>query len=176
MQEWIRTMILMAIAQIFSLEQDSPYLGFCCHRRMEFQTKTLFSAIPSWWRALFWLLSPPIPKILYEGFVVLRSCSYALWFPCRFLVVPRARQGYRLWVLMASPALSRISFDWMLWPGNIIRPSVGRRTSLSTHWCWAEFLRLGHQCLHLRYSGMAFPEWEASWRRPPCRGRQNQRE
>ena len=53
MQEWIRTMILMAIARVLSPERDSPYLGFCCRRRMEFQTKTLFSAIPSWWRVLF---------------------------------------------------------------------------------------------------------------------------
>ena len=28
MQEWIHTMVLMAIARIFSPEQDSPYLGF----------------------------------------------------------------------------------------------------------------------------------------------------
>ena len=34
-------------AQILSLEQDSPYLGFCCRRQMEFLTKTLFSTIPS---------------------------------------------------------------------------------------------------------------------------------
>ena len=100
MQGWIHTMVLVAIARILSQEQDSPYLGFCCRHQMEFQMKTLFSAIPSWWRVLFWSLSPPIPQILCEGFVVLRSCSYALWFPCRFSVVPRARQGYRLWVLM----------------------------------------------------------------------------
>ena len=31
-------------ARVLSPERDSPYLGFCCHRRMEFQTKTLFSA------------------------------------------------------------------------------------------------------------------------------------
>lgn len=130
MQEWIRTMVLMAIARILSPKRDSPYLVFCCRRRMEFQTKTLFSAIPSWWRVSVWSLSPPISQILCEGFIVLRSCSYALWFPCRFLVVPRARQGYRLWVLMASPALSLISSGWMLWPGNIVRPSVGRRTSV----------------------------------------------
>ena len=78
MQEWIRTMILMAIARIFSPEQDSPYLGFCCRRRMEFQTKTLFFDIPSWRRVLFCSLSPPIPQILCDGFVILRSCSYAL--------------------------------------------------------------------------------------------------
>ena len=53
MQEWICTMVLMAIAQISSPERDSPYYGFGCRRRMEFQTKTLFSTIPSWWRVLF---------------------------------------------------------------------------------------------------------------------------
>ena len=53
MQEWIRTMVLMAIARVLSLERDSPYLGFCCRRQMEFQMRTLFSAIPSWWRVLF---------------------------------------------------------------------------------------------------------------------------
>ena len=121
---------------------------FCCCRRMEFQTKTLFSAIPSWWRALFWSLSPLIPQILCEEFIVLCSCSYALWSPCRFLDVPRARQGYQLWVSMASPTLSRIYFGWMFWLGNIVRPSVGRRTSLSAHWYWVGFLRHQHQCVH----------------------------
>ena len=53
MQEWIHTMILMAIARVLSPERDSPYLEFCCRRRMEIQTKTLFSAIPSWWQVLF---------------------------------------------------------------------------------------------------------------------------
>ena len=53
MQEWIRTMVLMAIARVLSLKQDSPYLKFCCRRRMEFQTRTLSSAIPSWWQVLF---------------------------------------------------------------------------------------------------------------------------
>ena len=176
MQERIRTMVHMAIARVLSLEQDSLYLGICCRHRMEFQTRTPFSAIPSWWRVLFWLLSPPTPQILCEGFVILRSCSYALWFPYRLSVVPRARQGYRLWVLMASPALSRISSGWMLWPGNIVRPSVRRRTSLSAHWCWAEFLRLRHQCVHLRYSRTAFPEWGASWRQLSYRGRRSQQE
>ena len=142
MQEWICTMILMAIARVLSPERDSPYFGFCCRRRMEFQMKTLFSVIPSWWRVLFWSLSPPIPQILYEGFVILRSCSYALWSPCQFLVAPRARQGYRLWGLMASPALSRISSGWMSWPGNIVRLSVWRRTSLFSNWYWARSLQL----------------------------------
>ena len=53
MQEWIRTMVLMAIARVLSPVRDSPYLGFCCRRQMEFQTKTLFSAITSWWQVLF---------------------------------------------------------------------------------------------------------------------------
>ena len=53
MQEWIRIMVIMAMARVLSLEWDSPYLGFCCHRWMEFQMKTLFSAILSWWRVLF---------------------------------------------------------------------------------------------------------------------------
>ena len=151
-------MILMAIAQVLNPGLDSPYLGFCCRRRMEFQMKTLFSAIPSLWRALFWSLSPPIPQILYEGFVVLRSYSYALWSPCRFLVVPRARQGYRRWVLMASPALSRISSNWMSWPGNTNSDICPRMRG-----CWYgdEFLRLQHQCVRLRYSRTAFPEWGA---------------
>ena len=176
MQEWIRTMILKVIARVLSPERDSPYLRFCCRRRMEFQMRTHSSAIPSWWRVLFWSLSPPIPQILYEGFIVLHSCSYALWFPCRLSVVPRARQGYRLWVLMASPALTWISSGWMSWPGSIVRPLVGRRTSLSAHWYWAEFLLLQYQCVHLRYSRTAFPEWETSWHRLPCRGRWNQLE
>ena len=60
MLEWIGTMVLMAIARILSLEQDSPYLRFCCLRRMEFLTKMLFSAIS---------------QILYEGFFVWRSGS-----------------------------------------------------------------------------------------------------
>ena len=176
MQEWIRTMVLMAIARILSPKRDSPYLGFCCRRRMELQTKTLFSAIPSWSRVSFWSVSPPIPQILCEGFVILSSCSYALWFPYRLSVVPRARQGYRLWVLMASPALSRISSGWVFWPGNIVRPSVGKGTSLSTHWYWVGFLRLQHQCVRLWYSRTAFPKWGASWRRLPCWGWWNQRE
>ena len=176
MQERIRTMVHMAIARVLSPEQDSLYLGICCRHRMEFLTKTLFSAIPSWWRVLFWSLSPPIPQILYEGFIVLRSCSYALWSPCRFLVVPRARQGYRLWVLMASPALSRISSGWEFWPRNIVRPPVSRRTSLFAHWYWTGSLQLQHQCVQLRYSRMVFPKWEASWHRLPCRGWRNQRE
>ena len=52
-KEWIRTIVLMVIARVLSPERDSPYLGFCCHRRMEFQTKTLFCAISSWWWVLF---------------------------------------------------------------------------------------------------------------------------
>ena len=53
MQEWICTMVLMEIAWVLSPKRDSPYLGFYCRCQMEFQTKTLFSAIPSWWRVLF---------------------------------------------------------------------------------------------------------------------------
>ena len=53
MQEWIHTIVLMAIALVSSPERNSPYLGFCCRRRMEFQTKTLFSTILSWWRIFF---------------------------------------------------------------------------------------------------------------------------
>ena len=36
MQEWIHTMVLMAIARILSPEQDSPYLGFYYRHRIEF--------------------------------------------------------------------------------------------------------------------------------------------
>ena len=101
MQEWVCTRVLMAIARILSPEQDSPYLGFCCHRRMEFLTKTLFSAIPSWWRVSFWSLSPPIPQILYEGFFVWHSWEHCSTFGlnANFSVCP-------LMLSSISPALT----------------------------------------------------------------------
>ena len=176
MQEWIRTMVLMVRAWVLSPERDSPYLWFCCRRRMELLTKTLSFAIPFWWQVSFWSFSPPIPLIPYVGFFVLYSCSYAPWFPYRVVVILWARLGFRLWGLMSSPTLSRVSSGWKFWPGNIVRPSVIRRTSPFAHWCWVWFLQLPHQCVHLLYSSTAFPKWEGSWHQLACRGRQNQRE
>ena len=76
MQEWIRTMVLMARALVLSPERDSPYLGFCCHRLMELLTKKLFSTILLG-GGFFLSLLPPIPQTLYEGFFVLHSYSCA---------------------------------------------------------------------------------------------------
>ena len=75
MQEWIRTMVLMAIARVLSPKRDSPYLGFCCHRRMEFQTKTLFSAIRSCFHLRFLEFSTKdssssVPIVIRPNFLV----------------------------------------------------------------------------------------------------------
>ena len=40
MQEWIRTMYLMARARVLSPERDSPYLGFVCRCWVETLTMT----------------------------------------------------------------------------------------------------------------------------------------
>ena len=72
---WIRTMVLMAIARVLSPERDSPYLWFCCCRRMEFQTKTLFSAIPSRFHLRFLEFSMKdssscVPVVVHSDFPV----------------------------------------------------------------------------------------------------------
>jgi len=48
MQEWIRTMCLMARARFLSLERDSPYLWFDCHRWVEPLTMKLSFTTLSW--------------------------------------------------------------------------------------------------------------------------------
>ena len=73
MQRWICATYLMARAQVWSPEPDSPFLQFVCRRRMESWVMTLSSATPSWvWVALQPLL-PVMPEISYAGFDVWHS-------------------------------------------------------------------------------------------------------
>ena len=186
MRWWIRTTYLMARARVLSPEQDSPFLWFDCHRRMESQTMTLSFATLSWLWVLFRPLSSPILEISYAAFFDSHFYGYEAWFassPPEFSSPPksidflRIRWGLRWMGSMVSSTLSRISFSsWMSWLASIVWPSVWRRTSPSAQWCWARFLRLPHQYVHLLCSRTAFPRWEASWCRLPCRERRSRRE
>ena len=180
MQWWIRTMNLMARAQVLHLERDSPYLWFVCRHWVESRAMTLSFATLSWYWVSFWPLSFLTPEISYARFFVSYFCSYEAWFA---LSPPETVDFLRIWLglqwveSMASPALSRISSSgWMPWLVSIVQPSVWRRTSPSSHWCWARFLRLPHQYVRSLCLGTAFPRWEVSWCRLPCRGWWSRRE